>query len=116
LENDEEEVGEGMKESYFNRAKRKSGGPRLRILIGKAQTKTEHGPFNPQKLREFIAYFQDFYGAKGIYPETLPNLKRVEILEGISILALSDHEFGGGDTFDREKVRDAILLHLRRAK
>ena len=54
----------------------------------------------------FIKYFFDFYGPKGLYPETLPNLTAKQVELGI---ALRGKQFKG-DSFDRESIRDMILV------
>lgn len=55
---------------------------------------------------EFIVYFLQFYGPAGLYPETLKSLTLEQIWLGI---AMRGGQFEG-DSFDREAIRDMILV------
>lgn len=63
-----------------------------------------------KELDKFIAYCMKFYGEGGLYP--IQGIKPEMIKDAVGELALTDHKFGGGDSFDREKVRDVILKQL----
>tara|TARA_Y100001973_G_C5202472_1_gene338885 strand:- start:3400 stop:3849 length:450 start_codon:yes stop_codon:yes gene_type:complete len=62
---------------------------------------------------EFVNYVYDFYGEDGIYPEnnrTKPQIRVATLIYLKSINELnSDHfTWGGGDSVDRERVRDIM--------
>ena len=58
-------------------------------------------------LDTFVAYCMEFYGKKGLYYN--PKITPESIKNAVCELALKGHNFGDGDSFDREKVRDEIL-------
>jgi hypothetical protein len=57
-----------------------------------------------RKQKEFIKYFESFYGPKGLYP--IEGLTQEQVLLGI---ALRGKHFEG-DSIDREAIRDIILV------
>ena len=73
---------------------------------------------------QFINYVLDFYGKSGIYPladpviynkfverdDVLKAFKKYKSLLNIARLLRTNYTWGGGDSLDRERVRD-ILLH-----
>ena len=59
---------------------------------------------------QFIAYFFDFYGKSGLYPQTLPSLTIEQVKAGI-VMRGTNFE---GDSFDRESIRDMILVATNR--
>lgn len=59
--------------------------------------------------KQFKAYFWKFYGKKGLYPKTLPNLTSSEFNNALGIRLKNKNIAFDGDTFDRELVRDIIL-------
>ena len=64
-------------------------------------------------LCDFIAYVDSFYNEKsGIYP--IKGLTNTMIINGVKIYIAQigeseSLEWGGGDSLDRERVRDIIL-------
>lgn len=75
----------------------------------KVGSKTEKKPlsFKEQYVRwEFLEYFRTFYGPKGLYHPTIPNYTDTQVLAGI---ACRGTQFRG-DSFDRECIRDMILI------
>lgn len=59
-------------------------------------------------MNSFITYFLSFYGKDGLYP--IHGLTTEMIKDAICEVALSGHRFDfGGDSWDRESVRDHIL-------
>lgn len=61
-------------------------------------------------INKFYSYFLEFYGPGGVYNYLGYRVTKTEFLEGIAALAIEkNHNFGGGDTVDREALRDAIL-------
>lgn len=63
-----------------------------------------------KKIDKFIKYCMSFYGDGGLYP--IKGIKPDMIKDAVAELALTGHKFGGGDSFDREQVRDEILKQL----
>ena len=62
-------------------------------------------------LVEFITYVDDFYNAKsGIYPiKGLTNSMIINATRKYITSQTKDYTWGGGDSVDRERVRDIIL-------
>ena len=62
-------------------------------------------------LVEFITYVDDFYNAKsGIYPiKGLTNDMIINATQKYITSQTKDYTWGGGDSVDRERVRDIIL-------
>ncbi len=58
-----------------------------------------------QRVKEFLVYFKEFYGPKGIYSDTIPRYTQNQVLAGI----ISRGAAFEGDTVDRELIRDSIL-------
>ena len=69
-----------------------------------------------QNFNEFINYCLDFYGAAGIYPENKRTKEQIAYattlyLDACSYYEQCDYEgmtWGGGDSLDRERVRDIM--------
>ena len=69
-----------------------------------------------QNFIEFINYCLDFYGAAGIYPENKRTKEQIAYattlyLDACSYYESCDYEgmtWGGGDSLDRERVRDIM--------
>jgi hypothetical protein len=63
------------------------------------------------EICEFVAYVDDFYNEKsGIYPITGMTDKMILDATQKYIASLNDQvTWGGGDSLDRERVRDIIL-------
>lgn len=57
-----------------------------------------------EEIRQFYLYFNEFYGVNGIYSSGR-RISMVEIANAVSTL----ENWGGGDSLDREKVRDIIF-------
>jgi hypothetical protein len=72
-------------------------------------------------LKEFAAYVKSFYGPSGIYADYFGHsLTDFEIALGIGMYIerlrhVSNMTWGGGDSWDREQVRD-IMLSMRKVK
>ena len=64
-----------------------------------------------KELTKFINYCMTVYGPKGEFP--IKGITPQLISDAVGELAMSDHNFGGGDSVDREKVRDYILDVLK---
>jgi len=64
-----------------------------------------------RELDAFYDYVMDFYGRSGLYPMTKRNrpLHKRDVMTATWKLLKSRHDWGGGDSFDREKVRDILL-------
>lgn len=60
--------------------------------------------------KEFIKYFREFYGPNGLYPFDF-NFTDQDVARGIK---LRGKQFAG-DSFDREAIRDIILVANNRA-
>ena len=70
-----------------------------------------------QKLFEFVNYVWDFYGADdALYP--IKGLTKQDIFDAFNVykdrilkgdLEYVHYSWGGGDSLDRERVRDIIL-------
>ena len=72
---------------------------------------------------QFINYVLDFYGQDGIYPlanpiisnkfverdDVLKAFKKYKSLLKTAILLQTNYTWGGGDSLDRERVRDILL-------
>ena len=60
---------------------------------------------------EFVAYVDDFYNEKsGIYPiKGLTNSMIINATQKYITSQTKDYTWGGGDSVDRERVRDIIL-------
>ncbi len=72
---------------------------------------------------QFIDYVLDFYGQGGIYPladpiisnkfverdDVLKAFKKYKSLLKTAILLQTNYTWGGGDSLDRERVRDILL-------
>lgn len=57
----------------------------------------------------FVDYVMTFYGHDGLYSSFFsPQLRRDEIIDAVTLLLNSDHDFAG-DSFDREIIRDILL-------
>jgi hypothetical protein len=62
--------------------------------------------------QSFVKYFNSFYGPKGLYPD---KKKRTFKLRDINLAYASllknnpTYEWGGGDSVDRELVRDELI-------
>ena len=63
------------------------------------------------QLCEFIAYVDSFYNEKnGIYPiKGLTNSMIINATQKYITSQTKDYTWGGGDSVDRERVRDIIL-------
>ena len=70
-----------------------------------------------QNFNEFINYCLDFYGVAGIYPENKRTKEQVAYATTLYLDACSYYEtmteyegftWGGGDSLDRERVRDIM--------
>ena len=67
-------------------------------------------------FNEFIDYVLSFYGAAGIYPENKRTKEQIAYattmyLDACSYYEQCDYEgmtWGGGDSLDRERVRDIM--------
>ena len=67
-------------------------------------------------FNEFIDYVLSFYGAAGIYPENKRTKEQIAYattmyLDACAYYELADYEgmtWGGGDSLDRERVRDIM--------
>ena len=57
---------------------------------------------------EFQDYFFEFYGPKGIYPQTIPGLTAEQFHAAYALYRCSGNVFES-DSCDREKIRDIIL-------
>jgi len=65
------------------------------------------------RTNQFIDYFMSFHGKGGLYP--IKGITPKKIKDAVCELSLSasySHKFSGGDTFDREVVRDFILMEI----
>jgi len=61
-------------------------------------------------MREFVTYVLSFYGEGGIYAEFFPRgVKKADVEEALKIRLRLSPEFAG-DSFDRELVRDIMLM------
>ena len=63
-----------------------------------------------RELQVFYKYVLDFYGRNGLYPlirRSRP-LSIFEVNDATKKLLKSKHVWGGGDTVDREAVRDIL--------
>ena len=62
-------------------------------------------------LCDFIAYVDSFYNEKdGIYPiKGLTNSMIIKAIQKYITSQTKDYTWGGGDSLDRERVRDIIL-------
>lgn len=72
---------------------------------------------------QFIDYVLDFYGQSGIYPladpiisnkfverdDVLKAFKKYKSLLNTARLLRTNYTWGGGDSLDRERVRDILL-------
>jgi len=58
------------------------------------------------QIRKFEVYFNQFYGKDGIYPSGR-HIGFVELTDAVAKL----DNFGGGDSVDRENVRDIIFTN-----
>lgn len=67
-------------------------------------------------LHDFVLYVWDFYGSNGLYP--IEGLQKQHIFDAFEIyktrlekgdLEHVHYSWGGGDSLDRERVRDIIL-------
>ena len=69
-----------------------------------------------QNFNEFINYCLDFYGVGGIYPENKRTKEQIAYattmyLDACAYYESCDYEgvtWGGGDSLDRERVRDIM--------
>jgi len=68
-------------------------------------------PPSDKELRKFYDYVMSFYGRSELYPITKngKNLHKRDIEKATWKLLKSRHEWGGGDSVDREAVRDILL-------
>lgn len=60
---------------------------------------------------DFTNYMNRFYGPSGVYPtagRTKP-LTHEEVSVAVLDILNTGHSWGGGDTFDREAVRDRLI-------
>jgi hypothetical protein len=57
-----------------------------------------------RKQKEFIKYFESFYGPNGLYP--IEGLTQEQVLLGIALRG----KLFEGDSIDREAIRDIILV------
>lgn len=64
-----------------------------------------------RELEKFYDYVMKFYGSRGLYPMVNRNrpLNKRDVMKATWKLLKSRHDWGGGDSFDREKVRDILL-------
>lgn len=64
-----------------------------------------------RELDKFYDYVMDFYGRNGLYPMVKMNrpLNKRDVITATWKLLKSHHNWGGGDSLDREKVRDILL-------
>lgn len=63
-------------------------------------------------LHDFVLYVWDFYGSEGLYP--IEGLQKQHIFDAFNVYiervkTSSYMSWGGGDSLDRERVRDIIL-------
>jgi hypothetical protein len=66
---------------------------------------------HPVALR-FVNYVFRFYGPGGVYPLDETGATREQVIEATNEYLQSDegkNHFGGGDTVDRERVRDILI-------
>ncbi len=79
------------------------------------------------ELSKFVDYVESFYGNKGVYdndetsqPVRKGGFSRLEIIEAIKIyledMKKNGHEWGGGDSMDRERVREILQPSTYSAK
>jgi len=69
------------------------------------------------ELNHLFTYLCDFYGKEGTYPDTLPNLTKEEVGNAIKFLKSKRAyiiPWSGGDSTDRERARDFILLSRKK--
>lgn len=68
--------------------------------------------------QQFFGYLNDFYGKNGTYPNVLPDLTLDEVVTFID-WAKSKKAYvipwSGGDSTDRERARDFILMTRKKA-
>ncbi len=67
------------------------------------------------KRNEFIMYCWTFYGPEGIYGDFFNHSLRKSTLAKAVDLRMKSDQYEG-DTFDREAVRDILLLTANRKK
>lgn len=64
-----------------------------------------------KRTDDFIKYMLTFYGKAGLYP--IEGITPKIIKDAICEVSLrSIHPWSGGDSFDREAIRDYILDHI----
>ena len=66
-----------------------------------------------KELKTFVDYVYEFYGKDGLYEDFFSNYAPVtkqEIKATTLKLAKTEHPWGSGDSFDREMVRDYMLV------
>lgn len=63
------------------------------------------------RMQEFIDYFLDFYDPSGPYPDRFPKpVTREDVREAVNVRRKHQKEYSwGGDSTDRELVRDILL-------
>ena len=64
-------------------------------------------------MEEFKDYFTSFYGPQGLYPKTFEHGFTDQQFELSYQLRLASGNYAGGDSFDRESVRDIMISSIR---
>lgn len=86
-------------------------GAKVKFLSSLAKNRLKEGLSEGVKLDTFVKYCMDFYNEKsGLYP--IKGITDQIIKDAVGEAAIAGHEFGDGDSVDREKVRDIILNNL----
>ena len=75
--------------------------------------------FTISEIESFMSYVHSFYGDGSIYDFNKSDSKSggvltdLEIYKAMELMLNTDHTWGGGDTLDREVVRDIMLAQRR---
>ena len=80
-------------------------------LLKVAESLVASDPPSDKELRKFYDYVMSFYGRSELYPITKngKNLHKRDIEKATWKLLKSRHEWGDGDSVDREAVRDILF-------
>lgn len=63
-----------------------------------------------QEIDRFVDYVWDFYGGKSpLYNYFIGDITKQDIVAATTKLLNTEYPWGGGDTLDREMVRDLML-------
>jgi len=80
------------------------------LKLAKELTAADELP-SERELRKFYDYVMDFYGRSGLYPITKNGrpLHKRDVVKATWKMLKGRYEWGGGDSVDRERVRDIML-------